>query len=316
MAQRDWVEKDYYKVLGVDSKASKDEIKRAYRKLAQRYHPDANAGDPDAEQRFKEISEAHAVLSNDDKRKEYDQVRSFVEAGGQRFYGFSPGAGTGGVRINIGDLFGSEGGVGDLFEDLFGFQGRRASRKGRDVETEARLSFEDAVNGATVTLPGGKRTRIPPGVRDGARIRVPRRGEPGPRGGEPGDLYVRVHVEPHPLFALGERGDVVVTVPLTYPEAALGAQVEVPTLDGTVTVKVPAGTSSGKTLRVKGRGAPRPKGGHGDLLVKVEIEVPRRLSRREKKLLEELAEARDDSPRAHLEAEIERRRASGARAAS
>ena len=313
MAQRDWVEKDFYKVLGVDKDASKDEIKRAYRKLAQRYHPDANAGDASAEQRFKEISEAHAVLSNDEKRREYDQVRSFVEAGGQRFYGFSPGAGSGGVRINIGDLFGAEGGVGDIFEDLFGFQGRRAGRKGRDVETEARISFDDAVNGATVTLPDGKRTRIPPGVRDGARIRVPGRGEPGPRGGQPGDLYVRVHVEPHPLFTLGERGDLVVTVPLAYPEAALGAQVDVPTLDGSVTVKVPAGTSSGKVLRVKGRGAPRPKGGRGDLLVKVEIEVPRRLSRREKKLLEELAEARDDSPRAHLEAEIERRRASGAR---
>jgi molecular chaperone DnaJ len=305
VAQRDWMEKDYYKVLGVDEKASKAEIKRAYRKLAQRFHPDANKGDSSAEQRFKEISEAHAVLSNDDKRKEYDQVRSFVTTGGQRFYGFSPGTGRGGVRINIGDLFGDE--TGDIFEDLFGFQGPRRPQKGRDRETDARLSFEDAVTGTTVTLPGGGKTRIPPGVRNGSRIRVAGRGEPSNSGGPPGDLYVRVHVTPHPVFAQGDDGDLIVTVPITYPEAALGAKIEVPTLDGSVTVKIPAGTPTGKTLRVRGKGARRAKGGLGDLLVKAEVEVPKRVSRQEKKLLEQLSEATDESPRAHLQAEIGKR---------
>jgi molecular chaperone DnaJ len=307
MAQRDWMEKDFYKILGVGDKASKEEIKRAYRKLAQRYHPDANKGDDRAEQRFKEISEAHAVLSNDEKRREYDQMRSFVQAGGQRFYGFSPGSGRGGVRINIGDLFGEESGVGDVFEDLFGFQGARRSQKGRDLETDVRLSFEDAVEGTTVTLPTGGKSRIPAGVRDGSRIRVAGRGEPSTSGGPRGDLYVRVHVDPHPVFAQGERGDLIVTAPVTYPEAALGAKIEVPTLEGSVTVKIPAGTKSGKTLRVKGKGARRPKGGLGDLLVRVEVQVPKRVSRQEKKLLEQLADANTESPRAHLEEELSKR---------
>ena len=301
MGQRDFLEKDYYKVLGVSKDATKDQIKRAYRKLAQKYHPDANAGDKEAEARVKEISEAHAVLSNDEKRAEYDRMRAFVESGGQRFYGFRPGH-EGGVRINvgdIGDLFGEEGMGGSLFEDLFGF--RQGPAKGADAETEATLSFDDAVSGTTVTLPGGGKARIPAGVADGARIKVAGKGGRGRQGGPAGDLYVRVRVQEHPLFKLAGRGNVSVEVPVTIAEAALGAKVEVPTLDGSVTVKVPAGTQDGKVLRVRGKGAPRPRGGAGDLLVKVKVEVPAKLTRKEKEALERFQEEHKVSPRAHLQ---------------
>ena len=162
------------------------------------------------------------------------------------------------------------------------------------------LSFDEAIAGATITLETGAKVRIPPGVRNGARIRVPGKGQAVP-GGQPGDLYVRVNVRPHPIFTSAGNGDIAVTVPVTYPEATLGAKIEVPTLDGAVTVKVPPGTTSGKTLRVRGRGAPRPRGGNGDLLVKIEVEVPRKLNRREKDALERFAEVHKASPRAHLE---------------
>ena len=300
MAQRDWVDKDYYRVLGISKTADTDEIKRAYRKLAQKHHPDANKGDAQAEARFKEISEAYAVLSNAQKRREYDQMRSFVEAGGERIYGFGPDQG-GGVRVNVGDIGDLFGGAGGMFDDLlggFGF-GDRAPRAGRDVETEVRLSFEDAISGTTVTLPQGGKVRIPPGVGDGARIKVRGRGQASP-GGPRGDLYVRVHVAEHPLFKRLKNGDLVVDVPVTFPEAALGAQIEVPTLDGSVTVKVPAGTRNGKTLRVKGRGAPRPRAGRGDLLVRIQVEVPQKLSRKERQILEEFQRSHASSPRAHL----------------
>ena len=306
MAQRDWMEKDFYAVLGVSKEATKDEIKRAYRKLAQKYHPDANKGDKDAEQRFKAISEAHSVLSHDDKRAEYDQMRAFVEAGGQRFYGFRPGEGQGNVRINVEDLQdlfgGAAGGGGGIFEDLFGFRSRGRQRQGRDLETEVTLDFEDAVNGATVTIPqSSAKVRVPAGVGDGARIRVAGRGEAAPGDGVPGDLYVRVHVRPHEVFELGSNGDLVIHLPLTIAEAALGVKIPVPTLAEPVTVKVPAGTNTGKTLRVRGRGGPRPKGGMGDLLVKVEVEIPKKLSRQEKQLLEEFQQAHKESPRKHIE---------------
>lgn len=298
MAQRDWAQKDYYKVLGVPKDASKEDIKRAYRKLAQKYHPDANKGDSQAETRFKEISEAHAVLSNREKRAEYDEMRRLFEAGGDRIYGYGP-EGGGGVRINIGDLFGNEG-TGSLFEDLLGGVGFRTQRQGADLESEVTLSFDEAISGSTLTLENGARVRIPPGVGDGARIKVAGKGRPGLQGGPAGDLYVRVHVSPHPIFGRGKNGNLELIAPVTFTEAALGAKVEVPTLDGSVTVKVPSGTPSGKVLRVKGRGAPRPRGGHGDLLVTIEVQVPQKLSRKEKALLEEFAALHDESPRDHL----------------
>jgi molecular chaperone DnaJ len=315
MAQRDWVEKDYYKILGVKKDASQEEIKRAYRKLAQKNHPDANKNDPQAEARFKEISEAHAILSNDGKKAEYDEMRRLFEAGGDRIYGFGPDRG-GGVRVNIGDLFGDRGGgISDMFEDLLGggFGARtRGPMRGRDVETEVTLSFEDAVNGTMLTLAQGTRVRVPPGVGDGARIRVSGKGQPSPDGGLPGDLYVRVHVEDHPIFGRGKNGDLVVTAPVSFAEAALGANIEVPTLDGPVTVKVAAGTRSGKTLRVKGKGGPRPTGGAGDLLVKIQVEVPQKLSRKEKEILQRFAEVHSESPRAHWQRYLESEPASAA----
>ena len=314
MSQREWMDKDYYGVLGVAKDATKADIKKAYRKLAQKYHPDANKGDAAAERRFKEISEAHAILSNDEKRKEYDQMRQFVEAGGQRFYGFRPGGGNGNVRVNIGDigdLFGSEG--GGLFDDFFGFRGSQSPRGGNDLEAQVELSFEDAVYGSTIEVNGAK-VRIPPGVKNGARIKAAGRGEPGPNGGRPGDLYVIVHVKPHPYFAQGKDGDLIVHVPVTLAEAALGAKVTVPTLEGQVTLKVPAGTQHGRTLRARGKGAPRPNGGHGDLLAKIEVEVPQKLSKEEKDALEEFARAHEANPRAHLDEALRAR--AGSRRAS
>ena len=297
MAQHEWLEKDYYEILGVSQDATKDDIKRAYRKLAQKYHPDTNAGDAAAEARFKEISEAHSILSNEDKRREYDEMRRLMGAGGQRWYGFDPGRGGGGnVRVNIGDFMDEED-LSGLFGNLFGFQNR--PRRGEDLETETKLSFDEAVNGTTVAVNGAK-VRIPAGVRDGARIRVPGRGAPGGRGAPAGDLYVRVHVEPHPIFELAGEGRLNLKVPITFAEATLGANVKVPTLNGPVTVKIPAGTPNGKTFKVKGKGAPKPKGGRGDLMVTVNVEVPKRLSKDEKRVLEEFARLHSASPRDHL----------------
>jgi molecular chaperone DnaJ len=372
--RREWFEKDYYAVLGVPKNAGHSEIRKAYRKLAQQHHPDTRAGDPGAEERFKEISAAYDVIGDEEKRKAYDRVR---EMGGAGFAGPGgagwPGAAgwPGGVRyeqVNVDDL-------GDLFGGLFGGAGRRAggragARRGADLETRVTIPFEDAMTGTTVpvridgpavcsrcagsgaepgttptTCPtcGGRgeivenqgpfsmsrlcptcagsgrivetpctrcggsgaerRTRtlnvkIPAGVRDGARIRLAGKGEHGGAGGAAGDLFVKVHVQRHPVF--GRRGDdLTVDLPITYPEAALGASVEVPTLNGPVKLKIPAGTPSGKTFRVRGRGAPT-TGGRGDLLAKVHVEVPEKLSREEKDLLKQLREAADESPRKRL----------------
>ena len=300
-ASRDWVEKDYYKTLGVAKNASQGDIKKAYRKLAQKFHPDTAKGDKAAEDRFKEVSAAYDVLGDEAKRKEYDHVRDMVASGAR----FGPGTGApGGQWIRFEDLGESDlGGLGDLFGNIFGGGfGRSAQVRGSDLVTQVEVSFEDALAGTTVPVRLQDRTlrvRIPEGVEDGARIRLGGRGEAGPTGGQPGDLYVDIHVRPHKLF--GRRGpDLTLTLPITYPEAALGAQVQVPTLNGPVTLKVPAGTTSGRTFRVRGKGGPLSRGGNGDLLVRVNVEVPSKVSKEERQLLEQLREVSGDSPRARL----------------
>ncbi len=303
--QRDWIEKDYYKVLGVPKTAGKDDIRKAYRKLAQKHHPDANKSDGQAEARFKEISEAYSVLSNEKKRAEYDEMRRLIEAGGHRFYGFGPQGGGGNVRVTVGDV-----------EDLLGGFGFRAGRQpGADLETEIELDFEQAMAGTSITLESGAKVRIPPGIGNNARIRVPGKGRPGAGGAGAGDLFVRVRVRPHHLYQWDEDGRLVLVLPLTYAEATLGTQVEVPTPAGPVKVKIPPGTPNGKLLRLKGKGAPKRDGGRGDLFVHAEVEIPKKLSKRERELLEEFSRAHTASPREHLEAELSKGRA-GARAAS
>lgn len=360
---REWMEKDYYAVLGVAKNASQAEIKKAYRRLAQKHHPDANSGDKGAEERFKEVSAAYDVLGDESKRKEYDRIRDMAAAG----VGFG-GSQGGGIRFE--DLGFDAGGLGDIF-DLFGQGRRRPARRGADLETEVQVSFEDAISGVTIPLriagaapcetckgsgaePGTQprtcpecggtgsvsvdqgvfslsrgcprcggsgrvidkrcRTcggtgqtrktrslsvRIPAGIENGARIRLSGRGEPGPPGGRPGDLYVTVRVAPHEYF--GRRGsDLTLELPITFPEAALGANVKVPTLNGAVTLKIPSGTNPGRTFRVRGRGAPKGGGGKGDLLVTVRVEVPNRLSKEERELLEQFREKHSASPRTRL----------------
>ncbi|HLF69410.1 MAG TPA: DnaJ C-terminal domain-containing protein [Actinomycetota bacterium] len=297
MNQREWVEKDYYAILGVDKSASEAQIRKAYRKLAQKHHPDANQGDPKAEERFKEISQANDVIGDPVKRREYDQVRAAFGSG-TRFQGFG-----GGQRVNVEDVFGSgAGGFEDLFGSLFG--GSRGPQKGPDLETQATLGFEEALDGTTVTLnlsDGAEsrtiKARIPAGVNDGARIRLPGKGGASPYGGPRGDLFIRVAVTPHRFF--GRKGkDLTLQLPVTFVEATLGAEVEVPTLNGhAVLLKVPVGTSSGKTFRVRGKGP----AGAPDILVTLQVAVPKRLSKDQKELLRRFAELEGESPRESFE---------------
>ena len=376
--QREWFETDYYDVLGVSPSASEKDISRAYRKLAKQYHPDANPGNKEAEEKFKAVSAAYDVLGDAAKRKEYDEVRQMVASGVGPFgaSGFGPGGPEGFQTFQ----FDEGAGLGDLLGGLFGrgARGRRGRgarqagpQRGTDLETELHLDFLEAVHGVTTSVSftadavcsvchgagakpgttadvcpecggrgeilvdqgpfsfsqvcprcggrgaivkepcpncGGRgverrrrdvKVRIPAGVGDGQRIRVPNRGAAGANGGEPGDLYVVVHVRPHPIF--GRKGkNLTVRVPITFAEAALGAQVKVPTLDKPVTVKVPAGTESGKTVKVRGRGIATGKGGHGDLLVTFDVVVPKKLGGDEKKAIENLRGVLTENPREHL----------------
>ena len=370
MSARD-LSKDYYAALGVPKDAPTADIKKAYRKLATTLHPDKNPGDSKAEERFKEVSEAYDVLSDDAKRREYDEQRSLFGSGGSR-------PGGGGFSFDVNDLFGQggAGGIGDVFSGLFGQGGRRGPgtrqpRRGADVEATVTLSFVDALRGCTVPLRlttsgacdtcrgsgaapgtspracgvcGGQgmvsrnqggfafaepctacrgsgrvvetpcptcagtgattserslQVRIPAGIEDGQRVRLAGRGSPGDRGGQPGDLLVAVRVTPHEVF--GRRGhDLTLTVPVTYPEAALGAQVQVPTPDGPVTLKIAPGTTTGRTFRVRGRGVPRKDGTAGDLLVTVEVAVPSQMTPEAREALERYASAAPHDPRSHL----------------
>ena len=357
---------DLYATLGVTRGASAEEIKKAYRKLARRHHPDANPGDKDAEERFKEVQNAYDILSDPEKRKQYDTFG----AGGPQMRG----AGPGGVRFEQFDL-GDLGGFGDVFSNLFGGGGgsaRSRSMRGGDIEATLNLSFEDSLRGAETRVPvevdaacatcggsgakpgtspktcpqcGGRgvvaesqgpfaisrpcprcrgagmiiekpcptcrgtgqvrrtkqyKVKIPAGVKDGTRIRLKGKGEPGVNGGPSGDLFVVTRVAPSPLYE--RRGaDLVVEVPVTYPEAALGATVEVPTPDGSISLKIPAGSESGKLLRVRGHGAPKLKGsGRGDLLARVRVTVPKKLNKAEKEALEQLKSVSKENPREKL----------------
>lgn len=373
MSARDWMDKDFYGELGVSSDASDVEIKKAYRKLARELHPDANPGDSKAEARFKSVSEAHGVLADPAKRKEYDEARSLFAAGGGR--GFAGPSGAGAQDFDLNDLFGSAGGAGfqtsgggfgDLFGGLFSrgaHPGASRPQRGSDVETEVRLDFAEATKGAVVPLrltspapcttchgsgakPGthprtcptcagagvvtrnqgafgfsepcrdcrgtgslvdepcpdcrgtGATTRtrtitvrVPSGVDDGQRIRLSGQGEAGLRGAPSGDLFVTVHVNAHRVFRR-DGDNLTLAVPVSFAELALGATLSVPTLDGRVGVKVPAGTADGRTLRVRGRGVSRRDGTAGDLLVTVEVAVPKTLD-----------DAAQEALRAYTEAE-------------
>lgn len=356
---RDWLERDFYRLLGVDREADEEEIKKAYRKLAQELHPDTNPG-ADAAERFKEVSEAYAVLSDAEKRQEYDQVRDLGAGAFRGYGGFGGGGGYRGQRVRVEDLFG-EGGP-DL-GDIFGNFTRRNSRRraGEDQTAHLLLSFEDAVSGVTTSVeaygealcvrcrgrgaePGSRvekcrpcdgegtvssnqgvfsfadpcphcrgsgqlvtkpcvtcrgsgrqrRTRrinvkVPAGVKNGGKIRLPGKGAPGSGGGPPGDLLVRVQVEPHPIFT--RRGnDLHMKLPLSFTDAALGAKVQAPTLNGSVTLKIPAGTPSGRIFRVGKQGVATASGQPGDLLVEAEVTVPAKLPRAARKMLEEFRE--------------------------
>jgi molecular chaperone DnaJ len=275
MAAKDLYEKDFYKVLGVDKKAGADEIKKKYRTLARELHPDKNKGDAAKEEKFKGISEAYEILSDAKKRAEYDEARSLYERGGFR----APmGGGQQGGDFN--DIFGG-GNPQDIFANLFG-GGRRGPRKGQDLQTEATITFRESIVGTHLDLRlatdrGAAQNitaRVPAGVNDGAKIRVKGKGAAGEAG--PGDLFIMLHVKPHPIFA--RKGEnLTLTLPVTFTEAALGADIKVPTMSGDdVTVRIAPGTSNGRTLRVKGRGIT--KGATtGDLLVTVDVQVPQRV---------------------------------------
>ncbi len=371
--QHEWIEKDFYKVLGVSSDASEKDITKAYRNLAREFHPDKNPGDAKAEERFKEVSAAYDVISDPKKRAEYDELRRLGPAAGGFGRGFGgPQGAPGGAGFDVGDL-------GDLLGGLFGNRGRPQGGgaaagpvRGSDLEAELHLSFDDALAGITTsvhltseapcstcrgsgakpgTVPstcgqcngrgvlddnqglfsfsqpcpscGGRgrvikdpcpgcygsgmerrprqvKVRVPAGVKDGQKIKLKGRGTPGRNGGPAGDLFVLVQVAKHELF--GRRGDhLTITVPVTYTEAALGAKLAIPTLDGgAVTLRLPAGTPTGKTFRVKGKGAHTSKG-DGDLLVTIEVAVPTKLSDRQREALEALDRVLVESPRSHIE---------------
>jgi molecular chaperone DnaJ len=298
--RKEWLESDYYATLGVSSNAPTKEIKQAYRKLAQQFHPDKNAGDTAAENRFKEVNEAYEVIGDPETRKEYDHTR---EMG---YFVGGPGGAQQYVRVE--DLMGGTrgspfdliGGLGDLFGRGGGAAG---PRNGDDLTAEMHLSFHDAISGTTrqLTVNGQMiKVKIPKGVANGARIRVRGHGGPGRSGAPAGDLYVTVKVAEHPVF--GRRGsNLTLHVPITFVEAALGAEIDVPTLDGKVRLRIPAGTQSDKTFRVRDHGVGDAKGNRGDLLVTVEVLVPEQLSEEGKELLQQFRlQNPHDNPRSHL----------------
>ena len=320
MASQDWFDKDFYAILGVSKDVTAPELKKVYRKLARKYHPDSNPGDAAAEAKFKEISEANSVLSDPEQRKEYDQIRAmgsgarftagsggpgggggggFEDVFGGRFGGgsgqrtqFRQGGGAGGGGFE--DIFGGMFGGGGFGQTSGGYRGFGGPQKGRDMTATTTLDFQTAVVGETISLQtaSGKpmKVRIPAGVHDGQKIRLRGRGESSPDGGEPGDMVLTVAVRPHPVFELDGK-NLRLDVPVTFTEATLGATIEVPTLGGEpVRLRVVPGTPSGRVLRVKGRGVAT-KDGAGDLLATVQVAVPSHLSDKAREAVEALAAA-------------------------
>ena len=299
MASQDWFDKDFYKVLGVSKDVSEAELKKTYRKLSRKYHPDTNPGDAKAEAKFKEISEAYSVLSDSKERAEYDQMRAMGPgprsnpgAGGQNYSGGFPGG------ANMG------GGFEDVFANLFGGGGfNRGPQRGADLSMSTTLDFIDGVKGTQlkVRLGSGETTiKIPAGVQDGQKIKIAGKGQASPNGGPAGDLIISVTVKSHPVFTR-DGMNLRVTVPVTFAEAVLGATIQVPTLGGEpVKLKVAPGTPNGRVLRVKGRGVVTAKG-EGDLLATVDIAVPSHVSDKAKKALEAFEELLpEDDPRSEL----------------
>ena len=287
--------RDYYEILGVSKNASDDEIKKAYRKLAVKYHPDKNPGDKEAEAKFKEINEAHDVLSDKQKRARYDQFgHAGVGGAGGNPFGGAAGNPFGGFDFN-GQTFSFDfggGGLDDILGNLFGFgAGARRPRRGADYQTSVTLTFEEAIFGATknVTIDGATlKVKIPAGIDDGMSIRLRGKGGPAPEGAtEKGDLYVKIRVKPHKH--LTREGAIILSEErINMVDAALGCEIEVETVDGTVTMKVPAGTQSGTPFKLSGHGVPfRADGDRGPHIVTIIVETPKNLSRKQKELLEE-----------------------------
>lgn len=293
--------KDYYELLGVKRNAAPEEIHKQYRKLARKFHPDVSK-EPGAEERFKELGEAYEVLKDDKKRKLYDRLGADWKAG--QDFRPPPEWENGNFRFE-----GGENGFSDFFQSIFGDLGGRAGfrngfkRRGRDQEVEIEIPLEDAAKGASRSMvlddPGHGRKQydvtIPKGVTEGSRIRLAGQGEPG-HGAEAGDLYLRVKIARHPRFQVEGR-DLTTVLDLAPWEAALGAKIDVPTLEGTVNLKVPEGTRSGRTLRLRGKGLTSRNGKAGDLLVTIRIVVPEKTSDRERELYEQLAKASEFRPR-------------------
>jgi len=323
--------RDYYETLGVQRAAAEEEIKRAYRKLARKYHPDVNPGDKSAEEKFKEINEAYEVLSDPDKRKRYDQLGANWKAGAD----FTPPPGPEGYQYefrDFRDIFTESrggGGFSDFFESLFGGgRGTRAgpgfAMRGQDVEADISLSLEDLHRGAARTLsfqvtepcptcqgtgaangkacptcrgaglttkPRSLEVNVPAGLRDGSTVRLSGQGEPGANGGPAGDLFLHVRLQPHPVFAVTAEDDIQIELPVAPWEAALGARVSVPTLDNPVEMTVPPGAQGGQRLRLRGQGLNKRRGGRGDQYVKLKIVNPPAPTLAEKELFEKLASA-------------------------
>jgi curved DNA-binding protein len=289
--------KDYYKILGVERGASEEDIKKAYRKLARKYHPDVSK-EGNAKEKFQEVSEAYETLRDKEKRAAYDSLGSFRPGQDFRpppdwFDRFGAGRAEDLHGVDLGEIFESMG--------IFGRAQRRSRRSfaGEDHEVAVRLTLEEAFRGTerTVQLDGKAFTaRIPRGATDGQRLRLRGKGAPGTNGGPPGDLYLQIALDPHPLYRVSGH-DLDIDVPLAPWEAALGAEVEIPTMEGRVTMKVPPGSKAGQKLRLAGKGLPKPGGGAGDLYAVLSITVPATLTERERKLYEEMREVSHFNPR-------------------